>query len=172
MGLTFTIFISSSLRHFFINKKFQHSQMSWVGFLAKSKNEEKPWSYVNVCRKRFCVQVFNEMIMHITSKWKLLRTMMSLVTIGICRTTWHRSNPLDTGRKLNVHKTFRRRPGRLLKILCKFNLRLASTGNWTKVAISFKLCIESHFLYHFEIHGLPLSQVLVLLNWDEFSITQ
>ena len=25
-------------------------------------------------------------------------------------------NPLDTGRKLNVHKTFRRRPGRLLNV--------------------------------------------------------
>ena len=31
--------------------------------------------------------------------------------------------PLDTGRKLNVHKTFRRRSGRLLNVLCIFNLR-------------------------------------------------
>ena len=30
--------------------------------------------------------------------------------------------PADTGRKLNVHKTFRRRPGCLLNILCTFNL--------------------------------------------------
>ena len=30
--------------------------------------------------------------------------------------------PVDTGRKLNVHKTFRRRPGRLLNVLCTFNL--------------------------------------------------
>ena len=29
---------------------------------------------------------------------------------------------LDTGRKLNVHKTFRRRPWCLLNVLCKFNL--------------------------------------------------
>ena len=36
--------------------------------------------------------------------------------------------PVDTGRKLNVHKTFRRRPGRLLKVLCTFNLRAVSTG--------------------------------------------
>ena len=43
-------------------------------------------------------------------------------------------NPVDTGRKLNVHKTFRRRPGRLLNVLCKFNLRLVST---------VKLCILS-----------------------------
>ena len=37
-------------------------------------------------------------------------------------------NPVDTGRKLNVHKTFRRRPGRLLNVLCSFNLRPVSTG--------------------------------------------
>ena len=35
---------------------------------------------------------------------------------------------VDTGRKLNVHKTFRRRPGRLLNVLCTFNLRHMSTG--------------------------------------------
>ena len=38
---------------------------------------------------------------------------------------WH---PVDTGRKLNVHKTFRRRPGRLLNLWCTFNLRPVSTG--------------------------------------------
>ena len=36
--------------------------------------------------------------------------------------------PVDTGRKLNVHKTFRRRPGRLLNVLCTFSLRPVSTG--------------------------------------------
>ena len=36
--------------------------------------------------------------------------------------------PIDTGRKLNVHKTFRRRPGRLLNVLCTFNLRPVSIG--------------------------------------------
>ena len=35
----------------------------------------------------------------------------------------HYSLPVDTGRKLNVHKTFRRRPGRLLNFLCTFNIR-------------------------------------------------
>ena len=34
--------------------------------------------------------------------------------------------PVDTGRKLNVHKTFRRRPGLLLNVLCMFNLRHVS----------------------------------------------
>ena len=36
--------------------------------------------------------------------------------------------PVDIERKLNVHKTFRRRPGRLLSVLCTFNLRPVSTG--------------------------------------------
>ena len=36
--------------------------------------------------------------------------------------------PVDTGRKLNVHKTFRRCPGSLLNVLCSFNLRSVSTG--------------------------------------------
>ena len=36
--------------------------------------------------------------------------------------------PLDRGRKLNVQKTFRRRPGRLLSILCTLNLRPAQRG--------------------------------------------
>ena len=35
--------------------------------------------------------------------------------------------PVDTERKLNVHKTFRRRRGRLLNVLCTFNLRPVST---------------------------------------------
>ena len=35
---------------------------------------------------------------------------------------------VDTGRKLNVHKKFRRRPGRHQKVLCTFNLRSLSTG--------------------------------------------
>ena len=38
------------------------------------------------------------------------------------------SVPVDTGRKLNVHTTFRRRPERLLNVLCTFNLRPVSTG--------------------------------------------
>ena len=41
-------------------------------------------------------------------------------------------NPVDTGRKLNVHKTFRKRPRRLLNVLCTFNLRPVSAGITTK----------------------------------------
>ena len=35
---------------------------------------------------------------------------------------------VDTGRKLNVHKTFIRHPGRLLNVFYTFNLRPVSTG--------------------------------------------
>ena len=36
--------------------------------------------------------------------------------------------PIDTGRDLNVHKTFNRRLGHLLNVLCTFSLRPVSTG--------------------------------------------
>ena len=41
--------------------------------------------------------------------------------------------PVDTGRKLNAHKTFRRRPGVLQNVLRTFNLRPVSSGMmiWT-----------------------------------------
>ena len=39
------------------------------------------------------------------------------------------ANPLGIGSKLNVHKTFRRRPGRVLNVLYTFNLRSMSRGN-------------------------------------------
>lgn len=35
---------------------------------------------------------------------------------------------VSAGHKVNAQKTFRRRPGRLLKILCAFNLRPVSRG--------------------------------------------
>ena len=46
---------------------------------------------------------------------------------------------VDTRRKLNVHKTFRRCPGRLLNVLCTFNLSPVSTrvnrNLWKKKAL-------------------------------------
>ena len=40
-------------------------------------------------------------------------------------------NPVDTGRKSNVHQTLRRRLGRLLNDLCTFNLRPVPTEKCT-----------------------------------------
>ena len=36
--------------------------------------------------------------------------------------------PLDTGRNLNVHKTFWKRPGNLMNVLFTFNLRPVFRG--------------------------------------------
>ena len=41
---------------------------------------------------------------------------------------YKRPFPVNTGRKLNEHKSFRRRPGRLLNDLCTFNLCPVSMG--------------------------------------------
>ena len=44
----------------------------------------------------------------------------------------------STGRKLNAHKTektFRRRPGRLLNVLCMFHLCRVSTGEWKRESV-------------------------------------
>ena len=54
------------------------------------------------------------------------------------------SDPVGTGRKLSLHKTFRRRPGRLLNVLCTFNLRPVSTGK----EIRQKKIIQSNFFLH------------------------
>ena len=42
------------------------------------------------------------------------------------------NDPVDTGRKLNVHKTFRRRLERFPNVLYTFNLRPVSTGDGLK----------------------------------------
>ena len=42
--------------------------------------------------------------------------------------------PVDTGRKLNAHKTFRGRRGRLLSVLYTFSLRPVSTEMKTTMA--------------------------------------
>ena len=47
--------------------------------------------------------------------------------------------PVDAGRTLNVHKTFRRRPGRLLNVLCTFNLRFVFMGLLAK---SFSMMVN------------------------------
>ena len=39
-----------------------------------------------------------------------------------------KKHPLGIGSNLNTHKTFRRCPGRLLNVLCTFNLRPVSRG--------------------------------------------
>ena len=38
-------------------------------------------------------------------------------------------DPVDTGRKLNIHKTFIGRPGHLLNVLCTFNTSCVYWGD-------------------------------------------
>ena len=57
------------------------------------------------------------------------REYYSLVLSTLTRMISDRSShPVDTGRKLNVHKTLRRRPGRQVNVLCTLNLRPVFTG--------------------------------------------
>ena len=53
---------------------------------------------------------------------------------------------MDTGRKLNIHKTFRRRPGCLLNVLCTFNIRFVSTGLLSSYLIKSVSKIFNYFL--------------------------
>ena len=55
---------------------------------------------------------------------------------------------MDTDRKLNIHKTFRRRPGRHLNVLCTFNLRPVSTGVF--LTITALKTFENSFIIHLE----------------------
>ena len=52
-------------------------------------------------------------------------------------------NSVDTERKWNVHKTSRRRPRRLLNVLCTFSLRPVSLGKAPKSFIK-TLKLEAH----------------------------
>ena len=60
-------------------------------------------------------------------------------------TTSNFTIPADTGCKLHVHKMFRRRPGRLLNVLCRFNLRPVSTGILVSVSTSLSYLFNSIF---------------------------
>ena len=53
---------------------------------------------------------------------------------------------LDTGRKRNVRETFRRRPGLLRNVLCKFNLHSVSKSQQGEVFHSSKHCTKKVFL--------------------------
>ena len=60
-------------------------------------------------------------------------------------------NPTDTGRKLNVHKTFRRRLGHFLNVLCTFNLRPVSMGNVMMQVWELQLFRMKNLRVHFHI---------------------
>ena len=64
-----------------------------------------------------------------STKWSnTLKQFVDKRFVGLALKGLKKYIPVDTGRKLNVHKTFRRRPGRLLNVLCTFNLCPVSIG--------------------------------------------
>ena len=62
-------------------------------------------------------------------------------------------NPVDTGRKLNVHKKFRRRPRRLLNVLCTFNLRPVSMGKGQTSSSRDETNVEEVLIEKMEKHN-------------------
>ena len=61
--------------------------------------------------------------------------------------------PVDTGRKVNVQKTFRRHPGSLLNVLCTFILRPVSAG--TEIIYRDKasklIKLNTNIIYHLRL---------------------
>ena len=77
------------------------------------------------------------------------------------------NNPLDTGRKLNVPKTFRRR-GSLLNVLCTFNLRPVSRGEKNCLKL---ILVENRTVMYWcliSVHGCPgaIHWCLVTVHWS------
>ena len=60
--------------------------------------------------------------------WLINQYLWKLTFFSGLNFLWKGVYPVHTGRKLNVHETFRRCPGRLLNVLCTFNLCPMSTG--------------------------------------------
>ena len=59
-------------------------------------------------------------------------------------------NPLDTGCKWNVHKMFRRRPRRLLNVLCTFYLYPVSRGALRNTLKKYVILSRLYF----DVYGL------------------
>ena len=70
---------------------------------------------------------------------------------------------VDTGRKLNVHKTFRRRTGHLLNVLCTSNLRPVSTGvDLPKIQLPHKISDRNFY------RVLVMQNIVTILNFNQF----
>ena len=96
-------------------------------FLYPPKVENQRLSVVfRKCRKK--PMAWNCLYAGRHSKEKKLNCLLGWVWSGMPKYARFYQNliclyPVDTGRKLHVHKTFRRPPGRPLNVLCTFNLR-------------------------------------------------
>ena len=86
---------------------------------------------------------------------------------------WLRSTDCpDTGCKLNVHKAFRRRPGRLLNVLCTFSLRPVSRVDlWAKgparfLNLSCVQGVESSLIKDFKLSKLEYNSLCQKVNFS------
>ena len=71
--------------------------------------------------------------------------------------TFAKINPAETGRELNVHKAFLRRPGGILNALCPFNICPVSTGKKCELICNTSLnCIINHLVMPFIMKFNPL----------------
>ena len=94
------------------------------------------------------------------------------------------TDPVDTGHKLNVHRTFRKRPGCLLNVLCTFNYVLYLLEQYhcdvysslvlTAKPFTLLLTLCDMLLTHFS--HLPLSTLFIKgfishgLSYDSYPI--
>ena len=72
--------------------------------------------------------------------WRANNIHSRFIPLSFSQIEWKTINPVDTRRKLNIHKTFRKSPGRLLNVFYTFNLHPVSTE---KLTISLKTPIPT-----------------------------
>ena len=76
---------------------------------------------------------------------------VTLMRVGLFSNEVH--YPADTGRKLDVHKTSRRRPGRLLKVLCTFYLRPVLRGRFFVLLVRiFQMNFFKRYRYFYKLN--------------------
>ena len=91
------------------------------------------WHVIDKTASLYCI--YNFLHRHMCSFHSLSEAHSEQLTIftkhcnlNIWRDSEYTSDLVNIGGKLNVHKTFKRRPGRPLNVLCTFNLRPVSIG--------------------------------------------
>ena len=79
-----------------------------------------------------------------------------------CHITTIPTFPLDTGRKFNVYKTFRRRPGRLLSVSCTFILHPVSRG-FIHELVSGTAIFGTCYYYTYNVAVIYLLYTIIIL---------
>ena len=140
-----------SIKKLFL-KISQYSQVLWPATLLKRDS--------NTCIFLWILRNFQERLF-----WK--------ISTNDC--FWNQSkDPVNTGRKLNVHKTFRRRPGRLMYVQftsCVYGRHIFSTyslnNNNQDISIGLRiLYIQSVLIHWIYGHGYLLSYTKGSVNLD------